>query len=263
MMISRILTLLAAAAATGCASGTTPLPLAPQARRTIDAVQQLPASAGAQVYEGQVFALDGRPMPLFHYERRVRATDDGLVSTHVTYDPSRMVVVIQSASHTPGYDLVRADLLHGQSGVSGFVEVSERAVAFTLNEGGHATTAREELTDPVVAGPTMFGYILAHWDDLMGGATLPIRFAVIERRETIGFILDKVDSATPGRTVIRMKPSNLLIRMAIAPTFFEFDTATRKILEYTGRVPPLEAVEGRLRTLDARVAYRFTAADFR
>jgi hypothetical protein len=60
-----------------------------------------------------------------------------------------------------------------------------------------------------------------------------------------------------------MKPSNVLVRMAVAPTYFEFDTTTRKILEYTGRVPPLESVNDRLHTLDARVAYRFVAADFR
>src|SRR5262249_11818346 len=142
-------------------------------------------------------------------------------------------------------------------------EVSHGRATFTLNEGGHVTTAREELTDPVVAGPTMFGYILAHWDDLMSGASLPIRFAVLERHETIGFVLDLVDSPTPGRTVIRMKPSSFLIRMAIAPTYFEFDTASRKILEYTGSVPPFETIDGRLQTLDARVAYRFVAADFR
>jgi hypothetical protein len=68
------------------------------------------------------------------------------------------------------------------------------------------------VSDPVVAGPTMFGFILAHWDELARGAPLPIRFAVIERRETIGFTLAKVDSA-PGVTTIRMNPSSLVVRL--------------------------------------------------
>ena len=80
----------------------------------------------------------------------------------------------------------------------------------------------------------MFGYILAHWDERISGASLPIRFAVLERRETIGFVVDNLESA-PGRTTIRMKPSNLLVRMAVAPTYFEFDTTTRKILGHDER----------------------------
>jgi hypothetical protein len=68
-MIARVL--IASGVATACASGTKPSPLAPHVRSAIEAVQQSPATAGAQVYEGQVFALDGRPAPLFRYARRV------------------------------------------------------------------------------------------------------------------------------------------------------------------------------------------------
>lgn len=245
-----------------CASGPVPQPLPPQARDMLMTAQQSPSSTGDQVYEGQVYSLASRREPLFRYERRVHSVDEGVASTHVTYDPSGAVVVIQSAHHTPNYDLKRADLIHGQTGASGSVAVEGRQLTFTLTEGGRVSTTQESITDPVVAGPTMFGYILAHWDELMNGASLPIRFAVLERGETIGFALDKVESA-PGRTTIRMRPSNLLIRMAIAPTYFEFETTTRRILEYTGRVPPLETVNNRLQALDARVVYRFVAADFR
>jgi hypothetical protein len=245
-----------------CACGTVPRPLPPEALNTLLTAQQSPFSMGDQIYEGRVYSLDGRPEPLFRYERRVHTIDDSVASAHLTYDPSGAVVVIQSATHTPRYDLVRADLIHSQTGALASVMVDGRNLTFTLTEGGHVSIAHERVSDPVVAGPTMFGYILAHWDELMSGAMLPIRFAVLERGETIGFTLAKVESAT-GRTTIRMRPSNLAIRMALAPTNFEFDTATRKILEYTGRVPPLETVNERLHTLDARVAYRFVAAEFR
>jgi hypothetical protein len=153
----------------------------------------------------------------------------GLVSTHLTYAPSGTVVVIQSAAHTSAYDLVRADLIHGQTGVSGSMTRLSNRLTFTLNESGRVSTASENVSDPVVAGPTVFGYILAHWDELTGGAVLPIRFAVIERGETLGFTLDKVDS-TPGVTTIRMKPSSLVIWLAVPPTYFQFDANTRKIL---------------------------------
>jgi hypothetical protein len=248
--------------AAGC-SAPRPGTLSPEARRTMTAAQESPSSTGNQVYEGRVHALDSRPAPLFRYERRVQTVQQDVVSTHVTYDPTGAVVVIQSAAHTPKYELVRADLIHGQTGVTASAEVAARNIVFTSNQGGRISTRSEQLRDPVVSGPTLFGYILAHWDELTRGASLPVRFAVLERNETIGFTLELVESSTQGRTVIRMKPSSLLVRMAISPTFFEFETATRKILEYTGRVPPLESVNGRLQTLDARVTYGFVAPDFR
>ena len=130
---------------------------------------------------------------------------------------------------------------------------------FTLIDGGREAISHENVQDPVVAGPTMFGFILAHWDELNRGIAMPIRFAVLERGETLGFVLDKVAEAD-GRTTIRMKPTSLLVGLLVDSTYFHFD---RRVLEYTGRVPPLERVNDRLRTLDARVQYTFVAPEFR
>jgi len=217
---------------------------------------------GEQIYEGRVYALDGRPAPLYRYERRIYRHADTVVSTHLTYDPAGHVVVMQSAGHTPQYEVHRADMVHAQSGVAAALTVAAGRAVFTLDDHGNVSTATEAVSDPIVTGPTMFGYILAHWDRLVAGDALRIRFAVLERTETIGFVLDRVQSKSPGRTTIRMKASNPLVRLAIAPTYFEFDTPTRRILEYTGRVPPFEVANHRLQTLDARVAYRFVAPEF-
>ena len=60
----------------------------------------------------------------------------------------------------------------------------------------------------------MFGFILAHWDALTSGEAIPIRFAVLERGESLGFVLDRVEGPE-GRTIIRMTPSSLLVRLAV------------------------------------------------
>src|SRR6185503_10156291 len=109
-------------------------------------------------------------------------------------------------AHSSDYGLITAEMIHGQTGVSASVAVSNGRAKFRLREGENETTADEIVRDPVVAGPTMFGFILAHWDQLNNGATIPIRFAVLERGETIGFVLDKA-SDNDGRTIIRMRPS--------------------------------------------------------
>jgi hypothetical protein len=246
----------------GACTATRPRPLAPAALDELLVIERTPATTGEQIYEGRVYPLDGRSGTLFRYERRVQTTGSSVTSTHLTHDPSGAVVVVQSAVHSPTYDLTTAATIHRQTGASATVAVENGEATFMLTDGGRQSVSHERVEDPVVAGPTMFGFILAHWDELERGVTIPIRFALLERGETLGFVLDKVP-ASEGRTTIRMKPTSLLVRMAVAPTYFEFETASRRILEYTGRVPPMEQVDDRLQTLDARVAYTFTAPEFR
>lgn len=246
---------------TACA-GAVGRPLPADARASLTRAAAAPASVGEQIYEGRVFSLDGGNAPLFRYERRVRPSADGFDSTHLTYDASGAIVVSQRATHTAGYELRRAELVHAQTGVTASVVVAGTRASFTLDEGRGARTFTEDVTDPVVAGPTMFGYILANWDALNRGETRSIRFAVLERGETIGFRLARVASGT-GRTTIRMRAANPVLRLAIADTFFQFETETRRIVEYTGRVPPMKTVGARLHTLDARVTYQFVAPAFR
>jgi hypothetical protein len=244
-----------------CTNAVTPS-LAPVPLAMLTAIQDAPSQTGTPIYEGRVSPLDGSAQDvLFRYERRVRLEEGHVTSSHITRNPAGEVVVLQRADHTPTYGLLSAEMLHRQAGTSSAVRVAGNQLTFTLTEGTKVSTATEVVSDPVVAGPTMFGYILTQWDALNAGQSLPIRFAVLERKETLGFTLKKVDAA-PGRTVIRMTPTSLLVRLAVAPTEFEFDSTSRKILGYSGRVPPLRNVNGQLKTLDARVDYTFRAADF-
>lgn len=226
-------------------------------------MQQLPERSGERIYEGLVYSLDTtRREPMFRYDRRVRVERGSLVSTHITKNPEGTVVVTQTAHHDSAYRLTRANMIQRQSGLSGSVEVKDGELSFILIDNGRVTTATEKLTDPVIAGPTTFGFIVTHWDTLLAGASLPVRFAVLERNESIGFILDRVPGNAGGVTV-RMRPSSAIIRLAVKPTYFTFDSTSRKVLGYDGRVPPLEEVNGKLKTLDARVRYTFYVPTFR
>lgn len=267
MSRSRIILAMAVAVAvvglTLKATGRTPIgSLPPDAVAHLARLQNAPDLAGPAIYVGSVFAPEAGLAPVYRYERRVRRIAGGLESMHITVDPSGHVVVVQSATHSAVYALRRADLVHGQTGFVGSVEASDGTLTFTHVEDGRTTVTTEQVTAPVVAGPTMFGYIITHWDELERGASLPIQFAIIERQESIGFTLDRIPAAA-GRTAIRMRPSSRLMRLVVPSTAFEFETATRKILEYTGRVPPMEVVNGALNTLDARVTYEFKAPAFR
>lgn len=246
-----------------CARAGAPPPLPTRPAADLAALQAAPDQAGEQIYEGRVFSLDTtRRVPLYRYERRVRATDHGQRSTHITRDPDGLVVVTQDAEHDDHYALRRATLTQAQSGLAATVTVTGNRAEFTRSRGGAVDTAVETITEPVVAGATMFGFILAHWRELTSAHPVRMRFAVLERNESIPFVLEQV-SGRAGEVTVRMTPTRWLVRLAVPPTYFRFDANSRNAIGYEGRVPPLERVGDEWKTLDARVVYAFTAAAFR
>lgn len=94
------------------------------------------------------------------------------------------------------------------------------------------------------------------------GVPQRIRFAVVERARTYAFDL-RVEEVTPDTTTFTMTASSPAVRMAIPPMRLVFDTASRSIVRYEGRVPPM--IEGRrgLVPLDARVEYELVARAYR
>jgi hypothetical protein len=131
-------------------------------------------------------------------------------------------------------------------------------VTFTLD----GTTKTERRSGPVVVGPTLVGYVVTRLEALRRGETLGVRFAVLERFETLGFDLQKVNGE-PGQTRISMKPQSALIALVVKPIVFTFDDASGHLVRLEGRVPPRRLAEGRLHDLDARVEYAFAASAYR
>src|SRR6187200_819020 len=89
VMLNRIaVVLIALASASQLAACTriTPRSLPDPLRDHLIDLQRQPTTAGEQIYEGRVYALDGRSEPLFRYERRVQKTGDNVTSTHITHD---------------------------------------------------------------------------------------------------------------------------------------------------------------------------------
>ena len=260
MQILFISTLAAALAA--CATGQAPtLDEAGAAR--LAALAAAPESAGMLVYRGAVYPLAPPAAPqLLSYERRVQNQAGAMTSSHITRDASGEVVVAESARLAPGYELLRFDAAHRQAHYSGSVVANGRHLEFVLNQGGRISHASEDVSDPVVAGPSLHGFILHHWDPLMAGQALPVRMIVMAEKQTYGFVIRQVESAS-GRTAFEVTPSSWLVRLAVAPLRVEFDSTKRHVVRYQGRVPPMLMVDGKPRPLDARVDYTMVAAAYR
>jgi hypothetical protein len=223
----------------------------------LQSLQRAPESAGTLIYRGTVFAQrapDGTP--LFSYERRVGRTASGLSSAHITHTPGGEVLIAEQAQFSADYALARFDATNRQLGYSGSVVLSQggRHLEYRLVEGERVSTASEDVSDPVVSGPSLHGFILHHWDALGQGKRLPVRMIVMAKKTTYGFDIRRFGEAD-GRTAFSITPSNWLLRLAIAPLMVTFDSSSRNVLRYEGRVPPMRAEGGKLKALDARVDY--------
>lgn len=225
-------------------------------------------AAGALIYEGRVYAPDAGAAPLFTYERRVHAGEEGsLEATHLTRDAHGATVVVESARVTTAYALRRFEADNRQQGYRSTVTVSDdgRRLHYDLrrDDGSRATTD-ERISAPAVAGPSLHGFILQHWDALAAGQALPVRMVVPDKTTSYGFTIRQHRAGAGERTAsFSVTPTNWLLRFAIAPLVVTFDRDTRQVVRYQGRVPPQRMVDGRSRAFDARVEYTPHAPAYR
>jgi len=231
----------------------------------LKALQEAPESAGSLVYRGSTFSQrTPTGAPLYRYERRVLTAPKGLSASHITSDPAGRVIIVESALVSNDYEIQRFEAANQQFGFTGSVQISNGGhhLEYELNENGKRSIASEDVSDPVVCGPSMFGFVLKNWDPLMAGKTLPVRMLVLKDKTTYGFDL-KFEKLANRHAYFTFTPSNLLIRMAIAPLRVVMDASTKTVVRYEGRVPPMESVSGQLKDLDARVEYTPVAPTYR
>lgn len=230
--------------------------------RTAPPVPPEVTTRGDTIYFGTVFPLHGAGTPpTYVYERRVEAVGGGLRSSHITRDPQGSIALAESATHDLDYRLSSYLLHANQLGQSGSVEVVGEEVRFRLEGGGQVEQASETQQDPVVVGPTLVGYIVRHLEALRSGQELPVRMAVLDRLETIGFRLSAIPGEA-GQTRIRMTASSFLYGLFIDPIDFDFEASSGKLVRLEGRVPPKVWADNRWRDFDARVEYRFVAGSY-
>jgi len=201
---------LAALAAMGTSAGTSSPPLDDAATMWLDGLQATPDAAGNRVYRGDVFAqTPGAAQALFHYERRVVATTDGLTASHITYDNRGAVLIVQAASVSPAYTLQRLDIANRQTGSSGAAIVSAdgRHVDYTMRQADVVQTGREAISDPLVAGPSIHGFVLRHWELLASGASVPVRMVVLDALKSYRFVIRLARRGMTAIPLFRSRPA--------------------------------------------------------
>ena len=222
------------------------------------------AASAVPIYEGRVVDPAAPTATVYTYERRVAAGDDGLIASHLTRDAAGALLIDETVQMSPTYALRRFDADNRQQHYRGTVTLSAdgRRLDFALLRDGVWSRASETMRAPVVAGPSLHGFILQHWDRLLGGDAIDVRMIAMAKKTTYGFRI-RLHSRDGERTAFSVTPTNWLVRFAVAPLTVAFDSSTRHVLRYEGRVPPLRVVDGRAREFAARVDYTMKAAVYR
>lgn len=233
----------------------------------MDTLQAVSGAVGELVYQGETFAQKhsgATPAALFRYERRVRTTPTGLEATHLTRDTAKQMVVTESAQFNTHYRLQRFAVDNRQLDYRGSVQVSSdgRRLSYRLNDRGTVSTAEESISLPAVSGPSLFGFILAHEQELAAGKTIQVRFIVMKKKQTYGLDI-RQESATDGQVVYAITASSWLVRPLLSTMRATFDRTHKNWVRYEGRVPPMQTIAGKLADLDARVEYTAVAAAYR
>ncbi|MEN0062182.1 MAG: hypothetical protein AAGA48_08515 [Myxococcota bacterium] len=246
----------------GCAHPTAaPLPAATEAELT-ERIEALDVDA-VPIYTGRVQPRGDDADALFSYRRAIFDDGDVQVSSHLTVDADGEPKVLHVAHTRSDGRLLRFEEWHGQTGLVGSLAVdASHTATIEVTVGGERTERTEAGDVPVHAGPSLFGFVLQHWDALVKGEVRPLRFAVLAKARTYRFDV-RLASIDEARAVFEMRASSPFVRIAVPTLAITFDSVTRTPIRYEGPVPPLRETPRGLRSLDARVDYTLTGANYR
>lgn len=246
-MFLRIGSALLLASSFGCSTGGTMGP----SRFPID-------NDATTIYRGAVFAPDGSQP--FRYARSSSDEGETRRSTHVTHDArSNALAVVQHAEHSTDYEVHAFHESYPRRNIdSTGLLLQDGGLRIDTRNGHRRRTRVEHHDEPFIVGPTLFGFVLAHWDELVRGETIDVRFVVADRGRSYGFRLH-MESSELEHTTISMTADSVWLRCSVPTIRMIFESRSRRIVRYEGRVPP----RANGRTLDARVEYEHVAPRYR
>lgn len=221
-----------------------------------------------QVLIGRVYSQGENQKLLYNFRRTATRKGSGLHITRTYTYPGGRIAAVEKATYHNG-NLVSYTLEERQIGAHGSLKIDgngfagQGKVSFSYTDDGSTRTNTEQLSGPTVINDDITAYMQAHWDELMAGKTLNVRYLVIPRLETVGFSLSKAgEDNWSGRQVVNVKmdPSSFFIGLIVAPVYFTFDKNTGEIIQYTGRTTPKIKKNGEWQPLDAVTALQWQPA---
>lgn len=154
---------------------------------------------------------------------------------------SGQVLVEENATLVDGL-LQKYGVQQKQIGENALAEVKGNKLHFEKTAAdGSVSRDEEDYDSKVLVMGQMEDFVKSHWDDLMAGETLKVKFAVVFRKETIGFALEKEKEAiVSGKNaiIVKVKPSSFFISLFVNPLRLYLESSgDHRLLQLEGRLP--------------------------
>jgi hypothetical protein len=148
------------------------------------------------------------------------------------------------------------------------IEVRDGKVFYRVTDlsDGSVKTSVDEAEDNLVVPSTVMAYVSPRFADLEAGKEIPLKIAVLERRESFRFVMRKfkMDKAADGSPimVLEMKPTSFIVRALVDPMYFHVKTRTGELAAYEGRSALRRKENGTFREINVRTAYEYKVNRF-
>ena len=198
--------------------------------------------------------------PLFKAEVRSRVEGDVKIIESVTKSASGDRLVLKETTRTQNGDFLDYKLEQLQTSEKAHIYVRDGQVNFekTGADGKTEKTSEKIKNLPVLVASSLLMYLQKNWQILEKEKELEFRWAVWDRKETVGFkiIRENVETLSSGPAVkLKMKPSSFVIAALVKPLEFWFSLDGTKLFKMKGRVGPQQQVDGEWKPLDAEIQY--------
>ncbi len=200
---------------------------------------------------GTIYQKDSeRKKVLFIFQRTATQTGDTLRVERKFLQPDGTLVAVENIAYQDG-QLTDYTMSEPRANIFGDIQT----VADPKNPGArrilidycHSPAVRkktdgEPLQPDTLIADNLYPFIIAHWEELMKGASVKFRFVALEQECTYNFQLTKEsESSLNHRPVVRLKmiPTNPLVAMMVTPLYFILEKdGERRLLNYVGRTTP-------------------------
>ncbi len=177
----------------------------------------------AYLYENEKTMVDGK------WVSQTRYTDlEGklLVEEETTYENQKVVKYLYKQFQTEEY---------------GELNVQNGKVHYSFTKRGETDTEKEEVGGEMIVGDNVNDTIARHWDELMAGKEVRVRFLVVEELDSFGFKFFK-DKENEKDVEIIMKPSSFFIAAFVPEIRITVEKSSlHRIVKAHGRLPVRKA----------------------
>lgn len=223
------------------------------------------AYAAESGFSAKIFDKDSnKEKLLFTYKQDVEVKDNTRILVNTFTDSSdgsvAAIETVEFANIGGDEVLRRYNMKQKQINAEGTIELKEGKAHFTYTKDGKIKTASEKAGDNFVVGSSALPYLRKHWSKIEKGEKVPVRLAVIDRLETVGFEFSRereVEMNGQKVYVLKMKPSSFIIAAIVNPLYWYVTADGQKLLEINGRSQVKRKIDGEWKDFDAVTVYSY------